>query len=141
MGSRGFGRWDPLPGTRAEVEGLSALVNRTWPDAERVKVLKGGAATEEAMKSAVTGRTILHFATHGFFQHEGLRSVWQAALDRACEAPERSGFGMLLDSSDGHHTWGAIGVSQNVIEASWAALIDSIAYGVRRIARERAGAS
>ena len=45
------------------------------------------------------------------------------------------------DSSDGHHTWGAIGVSQNVIEASWAALIDSIAYGVRRIARERAGAS
>ncbi|MCB0873564.1 MAG: citramalate synthase [Thermoleophilia bacterium] len=48
---------------------------------------------------------------------------------------------VLLDSSDGHHTWGAIGVSQNVIEASWAALIDSIAYGVRRIARERAGAS
>ncbi|MEZ5080975.1 MAG: citramalate synthase [Thermoleophilia bacterium] len=48
---------------------------------------------------------------------------------------------VLLDSSDGHHTWGAIGVSQNVIEASWAALIDSIAYGVRRIARERAGAA
>ena len=33
---------------------------------------------------------------------------------------------MLLDSSDGEREWGAIGVSDNVIEASWEALVDSL---------------
>ncbi|HEY2636674.1 MAG TPA: alpha-isopropylmalate synthase regulatory domain-containing protein, partial [Solirubrobacteraceae bacterium] len=33
---------------------------------------------------------------------------------------------VLLDTSDGHETWGAIGVSENVIEASWEALVDSL---------------
>ena len=45
---------------------------------------------------------------------------------------------VLLDSSDGEATWGALGVSHNVIEASWDALIDSLAYGVRRHARHAA---
>jgi len=45
---------------------------------------------------------------------------------------------VLLDSSDGEETWGALGVSHNVIEASWDALIDSLAYGVRRRARQAA---
>ena len=45
---------------------------------------------------------------------------------------------VLIDSSDGHDTWGAIGVSENVIEASWQALVDSLVYGVRRAAETRA---
>jgi 2-isopropylmalate synthase len=35
---------------------------------------------------------------------------------------------VLLDSSDGHDSWGSIGVSENIIEASWEALVDSIEY-------------
>jgi 2-isopropylmalate synthase len=35
---------------------------------------------------------------------------------------------VLLDSSDGHETWGSIGVSENIIEASWEALVDSLEY-------------
>jgi 2-isopropylmalate synthase len=35
---------------------------------------------------------------------------------------------VLLDSSDGHASWGSIGVSQNIIEASWEALVDSLEY-------------
>jgi 2-isopropylmalate synthase len=35
---------------------------------------------------------------------------------------------VLLDSSDGHSSWGSIGVSQNIIEASWEALVDSLEY-------------
>ncbi|MDQ3572703.1 MAG: citramalate synthase [Actinomycetota bacterium] len=35
---------------------------------------------------------------------------------------------VLLDSSDGHDSWGSIGVSQNIIEASWEALVDSLEY-------------
>jgi 2-isopropylmalate synthase len=35
---------------------------------------------------------------------------------------------VLIESSDGSDRWGTIGVSTNVIEASWLALIDSLKY-------------
>ncbi|MHB0914481.1 MAG: citramalate synthase [Thermoleophilia bacterium] len=37
---------------------------------------------------------------------------------------------VLLDSSDGTDYWGTVGVSENIIEASWEALVDSIEYGL-----------
>jgi 2-isopropylmalate synthase len=42
---------------------------------------------------------------------------------------------VLLDASDGDDTWGSIGVSENIIEASWEALVDSIEYGMVRSQR------
>jgi 2-isopropylmalate synthase len=38
---------------------------------------------------------------------------------------------VLLDASDGDEVWGSIGVSENVIEASWEALVDSLEYGMQ----------
>jgi 2-isopropylmalate synthase len=35
---------------------------------------------------------------------------------------------VLLDSVDGGREWGTIGVSENIIEASWEALVDSLEY-------------
>ncbi|HSD79384.1 MAG TPA: alpha-isopropylmalate synthase regulatory domain-containing protein, partial [Solirubrobacteraceae bacterium] len=35
---------------------------------------------------------------------------------------------VLIDASDGAAVWGSIGVSENVIAASWEALVDSLAY-------------
>ncbi len=35
---------------------------------------------------------------------------------------------VLIESGDGHERWGTVGVSPNVIEASWQALVDSIDY-------------
>jgi 2-isopropylmalate synthase len=37
---------------------------------------------------------------------------------------------VLVDASDGHEVWGSIGVSENVIGASWDALLDSLEYGI-----------
>lgn len=37
---------------------------------------------------------------------------------------------VLIDSTDGERTWTTIGVSENVIEASWSALQDSIVFGL-----------
>jgi 2-isopropylmalate synthase len=56
---------------------------------------------------------------------------------------------VLLDASDGVESWGSIGVSENVIEASWEALVDSLEAGmlpgrathVRPLARERTRAT
>ncbi|MGB6058365.1 MAG: alpha-isopropylmalate synthase regulatory domain-containing protein, partial [Microthrixaceae bacterium] len=37
---------------------------------------------------------------------------------------------VLVDSSNGEQTWTTIGVSPNVIEASWMAMIDAIVFGL-----------
>jgi len=37
---------------------------------------------------------------------------------------------VLIESGDGEKNWGTIGVSENIIEASWQALVDSIEYGL-----------
>jgi 2-isopropylmalate synthase len=46
---------------------------------------------------------------------------------------------VLLDATDGHDTWGAIGVHENIIEASWDALVDSLEAGMLpgRVERSR----
>ncbi|MCL4499117.1 MAG: citramalate synthase [Chloroflexi bacterium] len=38
---------------------------------------------------------------------------------------------VLIESTDGEASWGTVGVSENIIEASWQALVDSIEYGLR----------
>ena len=35
---------------------------------------------------------------------------------------------VLIESGDGKETWGTVGVSENIIEASWEALVDSVEY-------------
>jgi 2-isopropylmalate synthase len=46
---------------------------------------------------------------------------------------------VLIDASDGHDVWGSIGVAENLIAASWDALVDSLEYGMqgeRRVSSE-----
>jgi 2-isopropylmalate synthase len=38
---------------------------------------------------------------------------------------------VLITSGDGDETWGTVGVADNIIEASWQALVDSIEYKLR----------
>ncbi|HEY4428161.1 MAG TPA: citramalate synthase [Solirubrobacteraceae bacterium] len=47
---------------------------------------------------------------------------------------------VLIDASDGHQVWGSIGVSENVIAASWDALVDSLEHGMQPGRRPAAGA-
>jgi len=37
---------------------------------------------------------------------------------------------VLIESEDGEKAWGTVGVSENIIEASWEALVDSVEYGL-----------
>lgn len=39
---------------------------------------------------------------------------------------------VLIESGDALHKWGTVGVSENIIEASWQALVDSIEYKLLR---------
>jgi 2-isopropylmalate synthase len=40
---------------------------------------------------------------------------------------------VLIDATDGESLWGAIGVSENIIEASWEALVASLEYGMQQV--------
>lgn len=42
---------------------------------------------------------------------------------------------VLLDSTDGKRVWGSVGVGENIIEASWQALVDGLEYGVNGTGR------
>lgn len=37
---------------------------------------------------------------------------------------------VIIETTDGEHSWGTVGVHHNIIEASWRALVDSIVYGL-----------
>ncbi|HEY7071657.1 MAG TPA: citramalate synthase [Acidimicrobiales bacterium] len=37
---------------------------------------------------------------------------------------------VLIDSTDGDRAWSTVGVSENIIEASWQALVDSLVFGL-----------
>jgi len=45
---------------------------------------------------------------------------------------------VLVESRDRHNTWGTVGVSLNIIEASWQALVDSINYKLMQEDRKSA---
>jgi len=44
---------------------------------------------------------------------------------------------VLIESTDGEERWGTVGVSDNIIEASWQALIDSIDYKLYKDEKKR----
>ena len=46
---------------------------------------------------------------------------------------------VLIESSDGRHVWGTVGVSENIIEASWEALVDSLEYAFQPGRRQDGG--
>jgi 2-isopropylmalate synthase len=92
-------------------------------DGERyVEVAEGNGpvnALDTALRAAIVGR-------HPHLADIELTNYKVRILDEAhgTGAVTR----VLLDSSDGRREWGTIGVSENIIEASWEALVDSLAY-------------
>ena len=44
------------------------------------------------------------------------------------EAGTAAGVRVMIESRDDDELWGTVGVSENIIEASWIALVDSFEY-------------
>jgi 2-isopropylmalate synthase len=57
------------------------------------------------------------------------------------EAATAAGVLVLIESRDHSATWGTCGVSENIIEASWIALVDSFEYKLFKDEAERGGAA
>jgi 2-isopropylmalate synthase len=54
---------------------------------------------------------------------------------RVLDAKQATAAGVrtLVESTDGTTVWSTVGVSENIIEASWHALVDSVEYGLLRL--------
>ena len=125
-------RYEPL----FRLEGFRVLVEKRedgkvvteatikiWVDGERyLRTAEGNGpvnALDKALRGAITDR-------HPHLADIELTNYKVRILD------EDHGTGavtrVLLDSSDGEREWGSIGVSENIIEASWEALVDSLEY-------------
>jgi 2-isopropylmalate synthase len=99
---------------------------KLWVDGERyVRTAEGNGpvnALDKALRDAI-GELYPHlaeiklenFKVRLIDEHAGTASVTR----------------VLIDASDGEQLWGSIGVSENVIEASWEALVDSLEYGMQ----------
>jgi 2-isopropylmalate synthase len=132
--------WRVIVEKRADGKVETEATIKIWVDGERyVRTAEGNGpvnALDRALRAAI-GETYPH-----------LRDI-ELINFKVRILDESKGTGaitrVLLDAGDGVESWGSIGVSENIIEASWEALVDSLEAGmlpgraehVRPLARER----
>ncbi|MDZ7675773.1 MAG: citramalate synthase [Acidimicrobiales bacterium] len=116
---------DAAPGEEIELTN-EATVKLRIGDERRIAVGEGNGpvnALDQALRTALNGAFPSLERIH-------LVDYRVRVLDTAVgtEAVTR----VLIESSDGDRSWFTVGVSENIIEASWMALIDGIRYGLLR---------
>jgi 2-isopropylmalate synthase len=130
--------WRAIVEKRADGRVETEATIKIWVDGDRyVRTAEGNGpvnALDKALRQAIGER----------YPH--LRDI-ELVNFKVRILDERKGTGavtrVLLDASDGTDTWGAIGVSENIIEASWEALVDSLEAGMLpgRTQHERSSAA
>ena len=117
--------WRVITEKREDGKVQTEATIKIWIDGERyVRVAEGNGpvhALDTALRAAICER-------HPHVADIKLVNYKVRILDewKATGAVTR----VLLDASDGVDTWGTIGVHENVIEASWDALVDSLEAGM-----------
>jgi 2-isopropylmalate synthase len=120
-----------------ELDGFRVIVEKRGKDAVCL--------SEATVRITVNGQTEL-MAGEGHGPVDALNNALRAALTRFYPRvkdvaltdyrvrildPEEATAAMtrvVIESSDGERQWGTVGVSENIIEASWQALLDSVEY-------------
>ena len=128
--------WRAIVEKRADGKVETEATIKIWVDGERyVRTAEGNGpvnALDKALRSAIA-------EIHPQLDEIELVNFKVRILDEA------KGTGavtrVLLDASDGHAVWGSIGVSENIIEASWEALVDSLERGMQPARAPRPGSA
>jgi 2-isopropylmalate synthase len=127
-------------------------MNRFHPHFERlhyhvnVETVANGKIRTEATVKIRIGDVIRHEVAEGDGPINALDAAMRKALNGSfpslnklhlvdykvrvinSEAATAAGVRVVIESQDEHDVWGTVGVSENVIEASWIALVDSFEY-------------
>jgi 2-isopropylmalate synthase len=128
--------WRVLVEKRADGKVETEATIKIWLDGERyVRTAEGNGpvhALDRALREAIG-------EIHPHLKDIDLVNFKVRILD------ETKGTGavtrVLIDASDGDEVWGSIGVSENLIAASWDALVDSLEYGMQSGRRPAAGST
>jgi 2-isopropylmalate synthase len=118
--------WRAIVEQRADGKVETEATVKIWVRGERMVRTAEGNGPVNALDNALRA-AIGEF--HPELHETGLVNFKVRILDetKGTEAVTR----VLLDASDGHAVWGSIGVSENVIAASWDALVDSLEYAIQ----------
>jgi len=115
--------WRVIVEQRADGKVETEATIKIWVDGERyVRTAEGNGpvnALDAALRAAIT-------QTHPHLSDIWLTNFKVRILDetKGSDATIR----VLIESTDGEDEWGSIGVSTNLIGASWMALVDSLEY-------------
>jgi 2-isopropylmalate synthase len=115
--------WRVIVEQRADGKVETEATIKIWVDGERyVRTAEGNGpvhALDRCLRAAITD-------THPHLSDIWLTNFKVRILDetKGSDATIR----VLIDATDGNETWGSIGVSTNLIAASWVALVDSLEY-------------
>lgn len=115
--------WRVIVEQRADGKVETEATIKIWVDGERyVRTAEGNGpvnALDAALRAAIT-------QTHPHLSDIWLTNFKVRILDETngSDATIR----VLIESTDGEDAWGSIGVSTNLIGASWMALVDSLEY-------------
>ena len=113
------------PATTAVFEVTTEATVKVHVGPERIVAVAEGNGPVNALDGALRGAIGAKFPA---LDHIHLTDYRVRVLDtgRGTGAVTR----VLVDTTDGQRTWTTIGVSENIIEASWQALYDSIVFGL-----------
>jgi len=115
--------WRVIVEQRADGGVETEATIKIWVGDERYVRTAEGNGPVNALDAALRGAIIE--------SHPHLGDVWLSNFKvRILDETKGSGASIrvLIEASDGAQTWGSIGVSTNLIGASWAALVDSLEY-------------
>ncbi len=118
--------WRVIVEQRADGKVDTEATIKLWVDGERyVRTAEGNGpvhALDSALRAAIG-------AIHPHLRDIELVNFRVRILDetKGSDAVIR----VIVDASDGTETWGTMGVSTNLIEASWQALVDSLEFGMQ----------
>jgi len=113
------------PATTAVFDVMTEATVKVHVGPERIVAVAEGNGPVNALDGALRGAIGAKFPA---LDHIHLTDYRVRVLDtgRGTGAVTR----VLVDTTDGQRTWTTIGVSENIIEASWQALYDSIVFGL-----------
>ena len=98
---------------------------KVWAGDERLVAVGEGNGPVNALDAALRSVLTRHYPALGRIHLTDYRV-------RVLEGAAATGavVRVLIDSTDGDRAWSTVGVSENIIEASWQALVDSLVYGL-----------
>ena len=122
-----YHREGPASATEGEVHISTEATVKLWVGDERIASVGEGNgpvnALDAALRSALTDRYPDISRIH-------LTDFKVRVLDSTADTGAVTR--VLIDSTNGEDTWTTIGVSSNIIEASWMALIDALVFGLTK---------